>query len=179
MDFEKLREEFRKFYRQLPDIAGGQAVSFFKESFRRQGWVYNGSLQKWEQRKPGSKRNKGRALLVDTGRLRRSIRIVQKGEGYVKIGTDVPYAQAHNEGATITGTASIPGFRRKGGKVKKHKRGDTIIKAHTRTAGKVSAHTRNMNTTIPKRQFMGESPDVMKSVERAIFRRIDEIMKGL
>jgi phage gpG-like protein len=175
INMEQLRVEFKKLYKELPTIAGTKAVGFFKDSFRRQGWANNGKLNRWQARNPAAKRNSRRALLINTGRLRRSIRITAKGTDYVKIGTDVPYAQIHNEGGTIQGTQKVRAHRRrkferpKGRRSKKVQSGDVQVKAHTR----------QVNTKIPQRQFLGESTDVIKSVEREIFKKMDAIIKNL
>lgn len=180
---KKLQEGFRKYQAKIPRIAGGKAVSFFKENFRRQGWVYDGKMQRWKARSPNAKRNSGRAILVDSGRLRRSIRVLYTSDFAVEIGTDVPYANAHNEGATISGQFNVAAYRRKGYKVKKHKRkikGKMVsIPAHSVSAAQVSQHSKQMNITIEKRQFIGESPDVIKSVERELFRELDNLIKTL
>jgi phage gpG-like protein len=55
-------------------------------------------LVKWKKRKRGSKRNIGRAVLTNTGRLRRSLTKKKTGNYTVLISTNVDYAQVHNEG---------------------------------------------------------------------------------
>lgn len=183
LNMDYLQKEFKQFYRQVPRLASGTAVRFFKQNFRRQGWVYDGSISKWVKRAPGAKRNKGRAILISTGRLRRSIREIARGSDYISIGTDVEYAEIHNDGGNINGTFRVPAHVRKAHKVKAHTRKiggeEKRMKASTRSAAKVGSHTRKVNMKIPQRQFIGESPDVIKSVERAIFRKLDQIIDGL
>ena len=54
------------------------------------------ALQSWRPRK---KADTGRAILVKSGRLKRGIRAIPLSNlQEIKIGNDVPYAQAHNEG---------------------------------------------------------------------------------
>lgn len=81
----------------LPLTVGDIAVQFYKVRFRAEGW-YDAGFIKWQARSPKAKRNKGRAILTNTGRLRRSIHIAKLTSSSVTIGTDVPYARAHNEG---------------------------------------------------------------------------------
>ncbi len=51
-------------------------------------------------RKRKDKKRPGRAILMNRGRLRNSIRGTIQGDTIV-FGTDVPYAKIHNEGGTI------------------------------------------------------------------------------
>jgi phage gpG-like protein len=103
----------------LTQLAGGLAVTHFKQSwdiqrfndqdsepwpkrkqyqqYRRRGVTRNGRTKLIET-KAYKKNNTGRALLIKSGRLRRSIRITEAGIDYVKVGSDVPYAQVHNDG---------------------------------------------------------------------------------
>lgn len=98
----------------------------------------------------------------------------------VVVGTDVPYAKAHNEGADIKSTAFVPAHMRKAHKVKAHTKrvfGRSVrVPAQQRSATQVKGHSRQMNTTIKKRQFIGHSPDLMKSIEREYTRNLNKIM---
>lgn len=60
--------------------------NFEKESFDNQTW------------QPRKDNDTSRNLLVKSGSLRRSIRVVQATWQRISIGTDVEYAQVHNEG---------------------------------------------------------------------------------
>lgn len=79
-------------------LIGNEAKNFFVASFRKQGFE-DRSLHHWKPRKKEDNR-KGRAILVDSGDLRRSIvrEPVNKSQLQVKISTDLPYAKIHNEG---------------------------------------------------------------------------------
>ena len=179
----QIQQEFNQFQRTLPQFIGTEAVNFFKFSFRRQGFVDKGGNKKWQKRKNSGGKNAGRAILTQSGRLRRSIRIVASGFSFVKVGTDVPYAQIHNEGGTIKGTVSVRAHER-------HvHRGDTIQEEYTVKKGKtkkrtiklqrvekVRAHTRTMNTTIPQRQFIGESDFLEKRLTAKIEAKLKDII---
>jgi phage gpG-like protein len=181
--FNRLFEGFRKYHRDMPRLVAASGVKFFKKSFQHQGWVYDGNIHRWKKRNSNAKRNKGRSLLIDTGRLRRSIRTIQITDQLIEVGTELDYAQIHNEGGSINKTVKVPGFTRKGHKVKAHKRkqnGKTIkVPSQQRAASKVKSHSRKLNIDIDKRQFIGESPDVIKSAERDLFRHIDKILNSL
>lgn len=145
--------------RRLPDIAGPMAVRHFKQNFRAQGFV-DEDVRKWTPRRTKdrneSRRGK-RNILVQTGRLRRSIRVVGKGPNRVTIGTDVPYARIHNEGGTIKATQQVRAHKRRNG-------------------SRVKAHKRRVNTTIPQRPFMGDSRKLRRELLQEVDRRIRKII---
>lgn len=73
------------------------AMAHFKRSFVQDGFE-DKTIEKWDARKPGAKRNKGRAILVDTGALNKGI-IKQVSGAKVKvhvIGLGANYADVHN-----------------------------------------------------------------------------------
>ncbi|MBE7661085.1 MULTISPECIES: phage virion morphogenesis protein [Tenacibaculum] len=158
--FEKLQRIDNKFFlSKMTSQAGVIAVNFSKDRFRQKNWV-DTSQEKWTPRK----RKRAGSILVKSGRLKRSIRKISEGKYYVLIGTDVPYAQIHNEGGTIKATARV--------------------RAHSRTRKgrnqpiKVKAHTRQMNAKIPKRQFLGESAVLALRLENHMYDKVtDEIYK--
>ena len=77
---------------------GNTAKVFFVESFRKQGWD-DKSVKRWKPRKVADKRA-GRAILVKTGDLRRSIicNPANRAALSIKISTDLVYAARHNNG---------------------------------------------------------------------------------
>lgn len=84
--------------RNFVTIMGTEAKNHFVRSFRNQGFT-DQSLQRWQARKRVDRGVRGnRAILVKSGDLRRSIRIVSKTLTSVTIGSDLPYAKVHNDG---------------------------------------------------------------------------------
>ncbi len=142
---------------RIPVKAGAVSVRFFKNRFRDANWI-DTSVERWPKRKRDEYRKKrSRALLVQSGRLKRSIRAHKVSPYKIIISTDVPYAQVHNEG--FKGTVNI--------KTHVRKRGEDKIT--------VQSHTRKM--VIPKRQFMGESHYLSKQVERMMLAEIKRALK--
>ena len=149
----------------LPRRAATLAVNFSKQRFRDQNWVDN-TTQPWAKRKQGwvkeSRKRQGRAVLVDTGRLRRSIRTVHVDNDSATIGTDVPYARVHNDG-----------FR---GRITQN------VRTHTRTVRKkavrVKAHERTRRVNIPRRRFIGASPILERQINRMMTVEIIKAIKG-
>jgi phage gpG-like protein len=144
-----------KAYNNLPTEVAAIAVSFTKDRFRSQDW-YDTNRESWPARKRqrgGKKRSQ--TLLADTARLKRSIRKILADRKQVVIGTDVPYAQIHNDGGKITKSVTVKSHSRR----RKSRGGSTTVRSHTR----------RMNLTIPKRQFIGES----NRLEMELFLHID------
>lgn len=97
-DFKAKEAGLKKILDKLPHQAGVIAVEHIEKNFRTQAW--NGATpSKWAPRKPSKKkRDTGRAILVDKGTLRGSWDHEVRGPLEVAIGTDVTYAEVHNEG---------------------------------------------------------------------------------
>jgi phage gpG-like protein len=164
----KALNELQKLYRKFPDMAGIEAVKFSKDRFIKKNWV-DRTATNWEPRKPPPERysaaqkkeaNRG-SLMVKSGRLKRSIRVTKVTRNSVTIGTDVPYAEIHNEGGVITQSIGI--------------------KAHSRTrkgrSHDVKSHSRKRRITIKERRYMGESALLLRWIERLVEREITSILK--
>lgn len=170
-NIKKVEQGLKEIIYRLPKQIGAEAVRFSKESWRRQGWQ-GATFEPWQKRR-GGKNNRGRAILVRSGRLRRSVRVLRATTDSVVIGTDVPYAAAHNNG--FRGTVNVKVHKRN--RYKKTRTGTGIYsvktkKERTRTVSSydgahwVQSHTRTMR--IPKRQFIGESPYMEAKIKRLI-----------
>jgi len=148
--------KLQKLHQKFPQMAAILAVNFSKERFIQKNWV-DRSASRWEPRK---KESKG-SLMAKSGRLKRSVRKLKVTRNSVTIGTDVSYAQIHNEGGTINKTVNV--------------------RSHSRTRKgreeNVRAHTRKMNLKIPKRQFLGESAILQRRIERMLDKQIKQILK--
>lgn len=161
---QDLEAAFRSVIIRVPIIIGNEVVNFALDNFKKQGFLGN-SFQPWAKRKNPTRwgtvppRN-GRAILVDAGHLRRSIRITTVTQDAVGVGSDIPYAKTHNEGLRIGQIQTVSSFQRKG------KKG-----THT-----VKSHTRKVNVNIPQRQFLGDSPYLVAKIKRIVSA---EIMKAL
>ena len=99
--------------------------------------------------------------MVKSGRLKRSIRKLKVTRNSVTIGTDVEYAEIHNEGGTINQQINIRQHSRK-------------RKGRTET---VKAHRRARKLKIPERRFIGESAVLLRRIERLMQHEINQILK--
>lgn len=147
--------------RKMPTQLAAIAVKFSKDRFVAQNWL-DQTPQPW---KPLQYKRKGRSSntkLVKTGYLKRSIRKIMANQRRIVIGTDAEYAELQNFGGTIRQKVRVSEHR-----VKSHRR-----KAHSRTTRsgrsirvpakqiaehKVRSYNRQMNLTVPARQFIGLS----------------------
>lgn len=139
---------------------GNEAVNFSLDRFKNQNWIGD-TTEPWAPRATQNKKNAGRAILVQTGRLRRGTRVVSIGENKVVIGNDVPYARIHNYGGKITRHARSETFLRnritRGVRKGKFKKGTTAGKGFSFKAGVI---------TMPRRQFLGRSQFLVIRLKR-------------
>ena len=163
--FDELRKEFRKLETKVPLLAGRIAVEFFKGAWSRGGWIENRSVEKWEPRKD---KTNTRALLTRSSRLKRSPRITYRTKGAVKVGSDVPHARVHNEGATYT-VRITPKMRRFFWAMF-YKTGDVKFKYMALKRG-------TFKITIPKRQFMGVPEFLENRIELVLEDEVGAIFK--
>ncbi|MEG0927246.1 phage virion morphogenesis protein [Chryseobacterium sp.] len=143
------------------------AVNFSKERFVQKNWA-DRNRETWAPRKRPARGS----ILVRSARLKRSIRKIAQGSYYVYIGTDVPYAQIHNEGGNINKTVNVKAFtRRTSPRRTRNSRGRNEGGGSTQN---VKAHTRRMNIRMPKRQFLGESALLNRRIERFLSKELDK-----
>lgn len=180
-DIKKQLRAITNLSRSVPKIIGIVAVNSYKRNFRRHGFI-DATLKRWKKRQANNKRSrKSRAILVKTSRLKKSIRIVHLSRYGVTIGTDVPYAEMHNEG--FNGTVSVKAHKR--GSFSKKKEGTGVFNVKSKRERKrtvrtktsehtVKAHSKKMN--IPKRQFIGDSKSINIQIDRILTRKIKQIL---
>ena len=183
-DFDRMMDRVSRAINDIPRRAGVLAVNFSKQRFRSQAWI-NHTTDPWPKRKRAAWSKKlerpGRAILVKTGRLRRSIRVISVSALRVVIGTDVPYAEAHNNGFRGRIKQQVrPYTRRKFGKVQSS---SIATRKSTTKRGQVGdvnvrAHTRTINQNIPRRRFIGTSAVLDKQLERMITVEIIRAVKN-
>lgn len=148
--------------------------AYARESFFSEAWA----------RRKGPMRPDGH-ILVDTGRLRRSIQS-RTTENSITFFTNEPYAAIHNEGGEIVVTKKMKRYfwrkhydavgafdRKKDGSRSNNKR--TLQLAGEAEFWKFMALKKVGSTIkIPRRRFLGTSPEVEKAVREIIERNITE-----
>ncbi len=180
INFEKIKLELTNNLRIIILKAGTEAINFTKDNFVKQGFR-DIVTTPWPKRKNDTKKDSTRGILMKTGRLKRSIRLIKMTSSSVTIGTDVPYAQAHNEG--YKGIVTIPEHTRMLTKKQKVSTGKFTKTGKERMitakiyAGEttVRQHTRRLN--LPQRQFMGPSKSLNYRIQQIIQKEIKAIFK--
>ncbi|MDV3612393.1 hypothetical protein CMU81_00935 [Elizabethkingia anophelis] len=168
----KKKQQLAQAFRDMPAIAGEEIVNHALQNFEDQG--YNGdSFEAWQKRKNptawGKKDDTSRALLVKSGKGKRSIRISKLQQNEVTVsagGADVPYMKVHNEGFEGTVKQNV------GEHTRKSKDGNKI---------KVSAFTRTIHQQIPKRKFIGspeESSQLRNRIKRLCLEEIRKVIES-
>lgn len=164
--------------RILKDIQVDMADEFDK-NFERQAFF----SEAWARRK--SPLRPGGSILIDTGELRRSISS-QTTENSITFYTTLPYAAIHNDGGEIVVTRKMKRFfwakyyettgsfgRKKNGE----RRGD---KRTTRLTGEaefwklMALKKEGSSIKIPRRRFLGTSPEVEKAVRDIVEENLTE-----
>jgi phage gpG-like protein len=158
-------DRLSKLYKKFPQLAAVTAVNFSKERFVRKNWVDRSPVAWKANVKPPKwlpkqwKKKKG-SILVQSARLKRSIRKISVTLNSVTIGTDVVYAQIHNEGGVITQKRGVKAH------VRKRKGRDENVRKHNRTK----------TIKIPQRQFIGESAILLRRIERLLQKEMNTIL---
>lgn len=170
-----LKQRFKQTVDRLPVRLGATAVEYVHGNFLKQGFV-DKTTHKWPARKKADRNSKQRALLVQSGRLRRDVRVRSVNQSYVVVGTSLPYAAVHNEGGTINHPGGTAYFV---------KNGETIwvsnrkAKSLETTRRRRLARTKPHRISMPQRQFMPNrrrgSQKLSKMLNKVIVQELNKI----
>lgn len=169
-------EKVAAMLRRLPGKVAVVAENFSKERFRESAWK-DQAAHPWRGRARDTTKDQGRAILVKSGALRRSIKATARGMSVI-ISSHLPYAEAHNEGFSGTVTDTVGSHSRKSHKRKAYTRSDgrhvgaVQVKEHT-----VGSFTRKRNMNLAGRRFIGHSATLNKEVTALINADIDKAFK--
>lgn len=94
-DIKVVLQRYNSFLERLPMIVSEAMIDYVLDNFDSES--YEG--RSWPDRKDG---DTSRALLIKSGKGRRSIRVLSRTKSRVSIGTDLDYMIAHNDGAEVT-----------------------------------------------------------------------------
>ncbi len=174
-----MNKDVQKLFRNILKDIRIELSDEFDQNFSRQAFF----SEAWQRRKSPSRR--GGAVLVDTGRLRKSIGS-RTTENSITFFTNEPYAAIHNEGGEIVVTEKMKRFfwakykeatgafgRKKSGERRNDKR--TIRLSEEAEFWKHMALMKVGKTIkIPRRQFLGYSSEVEQAVREIIEENITE-----
>ena len=164
-DLRIMSGKLNKFVKTIGGQVGAVVLENVDDNFRSQS--FDGD--KWPERakppargkgrKGGAGEDNGRAILMMSGRLRRSFRMTSTGL-VITVATDVPYAEVHNEGGQVTQTVTVTKKMRRFFWAMFKNTGDDKWKfmALSKSA------TIQRKFTMPKRQFIGENPTLDRNI---------------
>lgn len=175
-----------------------EAADEFDQNFNRQAF-FN---EKWARRKYNDDESRG--LLVRSGTLRRSITADITDRDSVLVQTTVPYARYHNEGGTITVTSRMKKYfwwkfitivgskrpkagtattyserfqRKKNGELRNNRRNRELTE-EAKFYKYMALKKTGSKITIPKRQFIGNHPNLEKLLKEIAEKNAIEIFSS-
>lgn len=153
--------------------------SEFDKNFERQAF-FN---QAWERRH--SPINASKPLLINTGTLRRSIKSTSTADS-ITFTSDLPYSGIHNAGGIIVVTPKMHRFfwakyietsgafgRKKNGEKRQDKR-NAKLTTESEFWKCMALMKVGSQIKIPKRQFIGLSPEVVRLVQTIFEKNLNE-----
>lgn len=199
----KLTEQVeREVNDRLPRKVGLIAVQHFRQNFRDSGFL-DGGLRPWKKSQRELRGGLGASARYKTLTSARnhlmSSTQAHIGRGEVSIENPVPYAIIHNEGGTIVSNPTITpkmrkyawamvyklSGRKRGSTGKRGKRAGGSREAIPEEAKKWMALALTKKTKlkirakIPKRQFIGESRELIEKVNKEVNDSIQRIKDGI
>lgn len=100
LQMDKKLTDWLRLKRNLPRIIANNSLNHYLKGFRNGGGQTDAGA--WAARKRGAPRNAGRGILVDTGALRRDVKVRTTTFKRIIIGTSrIAYARRHNEGLNM------------------------------------------------------------------------------
>lgn len=151
----------------------------FDRNFERQGFF----SEAWQRRK--SPLRKDGAILVDSGQLRGSIQSRTTANS-ITFYTTLPYAAIHNDGGEIVVTPRMKGYfwikyaettgsfgRKKDGTLRRDKR-NARLSTEAEFYKAMALKKAGTTIKIPRRRFLGTSPEVEAAVRRIVEKNLGE-----
>lgn len=153
----KINVDMNKLITQCLGMMKVELTDEFKENFDRQAFF----TEKWQRRRYDP--DPGRAILTKSGDLRKSILSVVEGRRLI-FTSSMPYSKIHNEGGAIIVTQRMKGyFWIKYREEKEHLKGKAMTEAGAFYRA-MALKRRGSAIQIPRRMFIGKSPEVEKIV---------------
>ncbi len=177
-----MNKDIQKLFRLIVQDMGVGLYDEFDKNFERQAFF----SEQWQRRR-SPVRDNGRAILTDSGQLRKSIGY-RTTENSVIFFSNLPYSGVHNDGGEIVVTRRMKGFfwhkymnaagalafaRKKDGSLRKDK-GTRQITAEAEFWRAMALMKEGTAIKIPRRRFLGYSPEVEKEIRDIIEENITE-----
>ncbi len=174
-----MKSEIRRILGRILDDIRVELSDEFDRNFERQAFF----SEAWQRRK--SPLGGDRHILVDTGRLRQSIQS-RVGEDSVTFHSTLPYAAIHNEGGEIVVTGKMKRYfwakyreatgsfgRKKNGELRRDKR-NARLGTEAEFWKFMALKKEGTSIRIPRRRFLGTSPEVESAVREIIEENLTE-----
>lgn len=169
-DIRKLAEDLRgklddvrRLQKKIPRFVAGAAEKMKDANFSAEGFVQNGTPRpRWKKRERETRLTRGRRVLYGSGNLQNNVKAKALADR-VNVGVDlskVPYARVHNEG----------------GRFVQHVKAHARLYRKTGKRHQVRGFSRVMN--MPRRKYLGYSPDIFKIAEKDTRHEFDRIFKN-
>ena len=172
--------DYKRYTSSLTMRISQRALLEMKTNFARQGYDSDTGFKRWRKRK-NDKSLVNRAILIKTGRLRRSLRAAPLYQT-ARVVTDVPYAEALNNGFRGTVTQNVKAHtRKKMGKLgvikTTSRKKSTAIKFGKAQVGQthVKSFKRTMKVNLPARPFLTVGPKFIDNEEVRMLESLESI----
>lgn len=176
----QVREVFRRVLKDIAVELGDE----FDQNFERQAFFSRAWARRRSPTRPGGH------LLVDTGDLRGSIQS-RVTDNSITFYSDLPYAAIHNEGGEIKVTERMKRYfwykyhsttgsfgRKKDGALRNDKR-NRQLSTEADFWRAMALMKVGSTIKIPKRQFLGKSPEVEAAVRRIIEENLTDYINHI
>ena len=167
-----MKPETRRILGRILNDIRVEMTDEFDQNFERQSFFG----EAWQRRK--SPMRPGGHILVDTGRLRRSIQS-RTTENSITFFTEEPYAAIHNEGGEIVVTTKMKRYfwhkyYEATGSFRRNDRRTVQLSEKAEFWKFMALKKAGTTIKIPRRRFLGTSPEVEKAVREIIEENITE-----
>lgn len=176
---DNMKAETDKIIRLILQDIRVEMAEEFDRNFERQGFF----SEAWQRRK-SPLRPEG-ALLVQTGQLRKSIK-ARTTANSITFYTTLPYAAIHNDGGEIVVTPRMKRYfwykyaeasgsfgRKKDGSLRRDKR-NARLSTEAEFYKAMALKKAGTTIKIPRRRFLGTSPEVEAAVRRIVEKNLGE-----
>lgn len=148
----------------VPQLVAETALEHFQNALLKKEWD-GVPYQPFKNKKHEPSRG---SLMMRTNNLFRSLKIVSVTNNNVTISAGssrIPYARVHNEGSTIKHQARTTIVTHQKITEGKYKGKTLFAKNNERASFSQKASIGTYSITMPKRQFMGKSPALLKDIK--------------
>jgi phage gpG-like protein len=162
-----------------PRIVAIEAAKFFKDCFVKGGFT-NESFDGWTESKGPLRGKKTLIGYRNTMNLMQSIRTLEETDSRVRVGSDLDYSEIHNDGGFVTVTKKMKAFwwakyYEFAGTSRKTAAAKARLNAKAEFCRGMALMKVGKKIKIPKRQYIGESKTLFKTLDEWFQSIVDQI----